>query len=269
MSAYVMGETILGKATTAVVADVDVANLAFEQKDGRFADTLEFLMVAAHRETGEYYRYDQKIEMSLRPETREKLLLSWYPILREFELPPGGYQAKIVVRDQNSGRLGTVTHEFEVPALDAWRVSSLMLTDTLVPRAAGEKPNRPVALARRTFKPAGVLWGQFEIFGAAKDKTTLLPKVAAGYVIKRPDGTAVVTEPLSTIKTTPQGMVSRMFGFRLDGWRPGQYDVFLTLKDEVNGQTKELKESFWLEGDAVTPAADAAPPAPAPTPATP
>src|SRR5204863_1975333 len=106
-----------------------VGSLSFEQKDGRFADTLEFLLVAAHRETGEYYRYDQKIDMNFRPETREKLLSSWFPIMRDFELPPGGYQAKIVVRDQNSGRVGTVSHEFTVPDLGAWRISSLILTD--------------------------------------------------------------------------------------------------------------------------------------------
>jgi VWFA-related protein len=256
MTTYVLGETILGKATSAIVADVDVGSLSFEQKDGRFNDTLEFLLVAAHRETGEYYRYDQKIEMSFRPETREKYLVSWFPIMRDFELPPGGYQAKIVVRDQNSGRVGTVSHEFTVPDLSAWRVSSLILTDTLAPRAAGEQPTRPVALARRTFKPEGVLYGSFEVFGAAKEKGTLLPRVAAGYVVRtKEDGNVVVRQTPTTITTTPQGMVTRMFGFRVDGFRPGRYEVVLTVKDEVGGTTKELKEDFFLEGASAAPAA--------------
>ena len=63
MTAYVLGETILGKATTAVVADVDISNFNFHEKEGRLTDTIEMLMVAAHRETGEYYRYDQKLSL--------------------------------------------------------------------------------------------------------------------------------------------------------------------------------------------------------------
>jgi VWFA-related protein len=263
IAAYVLGETILGKATSAIVADVDIGSLSFEQKDGRFNDTLEFLLVAAHRETGEYYRYDQKIEMTLRPETRDKLLVSWYPIMRDFELPPGGYQAKIVVRDQNSGRVGTVSHEFDVPDLSSWRVSSLIITDTLAPRAAGETPSRPVALARRTFKPEGALYGSFEVFGAAKEQGTLLPRVAAGYVVRTKEGGEVVARQApTTIATTPQGVVTRMFGFRVDGFRPGRYELVLTVKDEVSGNTKELKEDFFLEGATVAPTADAAPGAP-------
>ena len=268
MTAYVLGETIMGKATTAVVTDVDITRFAFQEKDGRFVDTLEFLLIAAHRETGEYYRYDQKIEMTLKPETREKLNASWFTVLRDFELPPGGYQAKIVVRDHNSGRLGTVTHEFEVPELSNWRVSSVILTDNLVPPAAGQPPTRPVVVARRSFKPAGLLFGQFEVFGAAKDKATHLPRVSAGWVVKTKDGTEVARANPTTINPTPQGGVNRLFGFRIDGLNPGTYDLVLTVKDEVTGQAKEVREPFWI--DAVEPApAAVVPPASQPVAAQP
>jgi VWFA-related protein len=262
MSAYVLGETILGKANTAIVTEVDVSAVSFQEKEGRFTDTLDFLLVAAHRETGEYFRYDQKIEMSLKPETRQKLLASWYPIVRDFELPPGGYQAKIVVRDQNGARVGTVTHEFEVPDLGAWRVSTLVLTDSIVPRAPGEPPTRPVILARRSFKPEGMIYGQFEVFGAAKDKTTLLPRVGSGYVLRAKDGTEVMRAPATTINPTPQGGVTRLFGFRVDDLKPGEYDLVLTVRDEVSSLAKEIRETFWIEGaaTAAAPAADAAPP---------
>jgi VWFA-related protein len=264
MTAYVMGETILGKATTAVVSDVDIGRFSFQEKEGVFANTLEFLLIAAHRETGEYYRYDQKIEMNLKPQTKDKLTKSWFTILRDFELPPGGYQAKIVVRDQNSGRVGTVTHEFEVPDLAKWRVSSMILTDSLVPPAAGQPPTRPVVVARRSFKPEGLVFGQFEVFGAAKDKTTHFPKVSAGYVVKSKDGTVVTGADPTVIKPTAQGSVNRMFGFRVDGFRPGEYDIVLTVKDEVAGQTQEIREPFRIESNLEVAPAAAAPPVPEP-----
>src|SRR4029450_2028338 len=99
--------------------------------------------------------------MKLLPATREKLV--WYPITRDFELAPGGYQAKIVVRDKNSGRIGTLVHEFEVPPLGPFRVSTPVLSDTLAPAPAGEKNNpQPTMLARREFPSSDILRAQFE-----------------------------------------------------------------------------------------------------------
>src|SRR4029453_11849409 len=114
-----------------IVADAQVRDFAYNEEAGRFVDSLEFLLVAAHRETGEFFRYDQKVEMKLLPATRQKL--EWYTISRDFELAPGGYQAKIVVRDKNSGRIGTLVHEFEVPPLGPFRVSTPVLSDTMQP----------------------------------------------------------------------------------------------------------------------------------------
>src|SRR4029079_18681238 len=115
MTAYVFEETLLGKTQALIATDVDVRNLSFENKDQRFYDTLEFLLVVAHRETGEFFRYDQKVDLKLQSTTRDKLQKTWFPVVRDFELKPGGYQAKMVVREKSTGRIGTLVHEFEVP----------------------------------------------------------------------------------------------------------------------------------------------------------
>src|SRR6185369_6308265 len=77
---------------------------------------------------------------------------SWYPVVRDFELAPGGYQAKIVVRDKNSGRIGTVVHEFEVPDISQFRVSTPIISDALQKSPEGEKAvPRPVLSINRAF----------------------------------------------------------------------------------------------------------------------
>src|SRR5262249_39147446 len=151
MSAYVFDETILGKASAMVATDVDVSAFQFQDKDGRALDTLEFLLVVAHRESGEYFRYDQKVDMKLLPATRDRLTKSWFPVVRDFELAPGGYQAKIVVRDKNSGRIGSVVHEFDVPDITQFRVSTPVLSDALQQQSDPKAVPRPALLARRTF----------------------------------------------------------------------------------------------------------------------
>ena len=117
MTHFIGDEKTLGKAAVLVTTEVDIRALEFEEKDGRSLADLQFLLVVAHRESGEFFRYDQGVSMKLQPATRERFNRFWYPIVRDFELKSGDYQAKIVVRDTRTGRVGTVIHEFDVPPL--------------------------------------------------------------------------------------------------------------------------------------------------------
>jgi len=252
MTAYAFDETLLGKASVVVATDVDVSGFAFEEKDGRFVDTLEFLLVVAHRETGEYFRYDQKVDMKLLPETKQRFAKAWFPVVRDFELAPGSYQAKIVVRDKASGRIGTVVHEFEVPPLGEFRVSSPAISDTLQPTPEGESDARPrpMLLARRVFQPGAMIYCSYEVYGATKDKASGMPQVSAGWVVRVGDGAVVASTPPTLITPTSLGRLSRLVGTRLDGYAPGNYEWAFSIKDEISGKTLELREPFTVEPSA-------------------
>ena len=248
MSSYVFNETLLGKASTLVATEIDLRPFAFAEESGRFVDTVEFLLIVAHRETGEFFRYDQKVEMRLQGETRDKLFRSWYPIVRDFELAPGGYQAKIVVRDKNSGRIGTVVHEFEVPDLSQFRVSTPVVSDTLQGQGEDKKATpRPAVLARRSFPPGATLYASFEVYGAGKEKPTGMPRVTNGHSIRRTDGTVVTAVDPTRIMPTSLGKLSRIIGSPLGDAAPGDYELVLTFKDEVAGKTLEVREPFTVE----------------------
>lgn len=251
MTAHVFDETLLGKAGVVVTTEVDISRFGFEEREGRLLDSLEFLLVVAHRESGEYLRYDQKVDMKLLPATKAKLEQNWFPISRDFELAPGGYQAKIVVRDKNNGSIGTVIHEFEVPDLGQLRTSSLVLTDTLQPQPEASQDSKPgpprtAVVARRSFPSGAMLFAQVEVYGAAKDKAANQPKVSSGYVVRGTDGTVLAEQAASTIMPTSLGKLSRLMGFRLDGAQPGEYEMILSVKDEVSGKALEVKEPFTV-----------------------
>ncbi|MET0554603.1 MAG: VWA domain-containing protein [Vicinamibacteria bacterium] len=245
MSSWVFDETLLGKANTIVATDVDIREFAFKEQDGRLVDAVEFLLVVAHLETGEFFRFDQKVDMKLLPATRDRMEKSWLPIIRDFELAPGSYQAKIVVRDSNSRRLGTVVHEFTVPDLAKLRASSVILSDTLQPDKAGEKP-RPTMAVRRTFPPGATLYAQFEVYGAQRAKGSGMPKVLAGYQVRRRDGTVVTRVNATEILPTSLGKLSRLVGTGLSGAEPGDYEFVLDLRDEIGGATAEVREPFTI-----------------------
>jgi VWFA-related protein len=248
VSAFVFDEAMLDQLSVTVAAEIDVRRLAFKEEDGRFKDSVAFLIEAQHRETGEYYRYDQTIEMSLLPETRRRLERTWYPAAREFTLPAGGYQAKVVVRDLGSGRVGSVTHDFEVPAVGSFRVSTPVLSDALVQGEGGIR--RPVLQVRRAVPKDAVLWCQFSVYGAAKDeKGSLMPQVSAGYEIRRADGMLFRREEPSRIAATSVGALLRLKGIPLRGAPPGEYEIDLTVRDELAGKVVEVREPFVVEAE--------------------
>jgi VWFA-related protein len=255
MTAYVMDESLFGKASTTVVADVDIRGFSLKEEDGRFKDTVDFLVVVAHRESGEYFRHDQAIEMNLRHETRDQYFKTWLSVPSDFDLAPGGYQAKIVARERNTGRIGTLVHEFDVPRLDDLRVSTVKLSDTLVEDPGEGGGPHVVTLARRTFHPDTFLYGQFSVYGAAKDDKTGMPRVSAAYQIRGPDGDVRFQTQPSEIKPTSLGKLARLVRTRLEHFGPGRYEFVLSVKDEISGKSLEIKEPFTVEEAAPGPPA--------------
>jgi VWFA-related protein len=246
MTHYIGDEKSLGKAAVLVATEVDIRALQFEEKDGRELADLQFLLVVAHRESGEFFRYDQGVSMKLQPSTRERLDRLWYPIVREFELKSGDYQAKIVVRDPKSGRVGTVIHEFEVPPLGDLRVSTPVLSDSRAATPGGEGVPGGIlsVLARREFPTGSDLLCQFEVFGAKKDDKTGMPHVTQGYVVNKADGSVFTAMRPSTINPTSLGQVMRTFGFKLANAPVGDYEMVMAIRDDIAGRSIELKEPF-------------------------
>jgi VWFA-related protein len=255
MTAYVLEEAPAEKARVVVAADVDIRALDFEEVDGRFTDTLEYLLAVVHRDTNEYFRVDEKADMKLLPETRGKLAVTWYPIVRDFELPPGPYRAKIVVRDQASGQLGTVTHDFEVEGRDRWRVTTPILSETVDRGEDGQSRPRAVPSARRVYVPGEPLYLEFQVIGAARDPSTGLPRVASGHSLQDGRGaTLFVAEP-TPIRPSSTGTVSRLIGLATAGLAPGDYALTLFLQDRVSGEMMEVLEPFRLAPSAGPPPA--------------
>jgi hypothetical protein len=161
---------------------------------------------------------------------------------REFELAPGSYQAKLVVRERNGGRLGSVAHEFTVPSAGPLRLSTPILTDTFEERTGQARPEL-VLRAQRAFRRDGTLACHFEVYGAKRGESDGQARVSAGHSIVRADGTVVREAPLSAIAAST-GSMTRLLAFPLAGLEPGDYRLVLRVKDELAGQSLEVAEPF-------------------------
>jgi hypothetical protein len=219
-------------------------------------DALEYLLAVINRETGEHFRYDERVDMRLRPTTRAAYETTGYPIVREFDLPVARYQAKIVVRDANSGTLGSVTHDFEVGDLAKLRASTPVLTDSLEPPAPGqERMARPSG--SRTFWAGELLYCQFFVYGAEKGLGTGLPQVTASHSVLDAQGQTLFAAEPTPIQPTSLGSLSRLIGLSTQGLAPGDYVLRLQLQDVLGGERLELDEAFTLQapGEPKLPAA--------------
>ena len=248
--ALAFDETGLNQMSVTLATEIDVRDVAFREENGRSNGNLAFVIEAQHRESGEYYRYDQTIEMSLLPETRKQLRTSWYQVAREFTLPAGGYQAKIVVRDMATGRMGSVLHEFQVPAGGALRISTPLLSDSLDKPATPQAAAKPILRVRPAFAPGATLYCQFGVFGAKRQETgSPLPRVTSFYEIRRSsDGKVFRRSTPSVIKPTSVGSLLRLVGIPLAGAEPGEYEIELQVTDELAGVRTEARERFVVEG---------------------
>ncbi|HUL77205.1 MAG TPA: VWA domain-containing protein [Vicinamibacteria bacterium] len=246
--ADVFAEKEPGKADVRLTVEADVHGFAFVEKGGTARDALELLLLVARRDTGEFTRFDQQFEMSLRPESRARYERDGFPIVREIALAPGRYQARVVARDRNSGRVGSLLLEFEVPELAGLRVSSLALTDRLG-EVKGGGPPAPEPTARRQFAPAGVLHCRFEVYEAGKDAATGQPRVTAGFSIRRSDGRFLAAMPETALQPAPGGSLSRSLGVPLDGAPTGLYEVIVVVTDLAAGRSAEARETFEIRPD--------------------
>jgi hypothetical protein len=246
MTAYVREEKTPGKARVVVAADVDLRGLALRESDGRLAGTLEYLLAVVQRETGEYFRYDEKADLKLLPATRERLALTGYPVTRDFELAPGSYRARIVVREKDSGRIGSVSHDFVVPALSQWRLATPVLSDTLDQSEGKNERPRAALSARRVFVPGEPLFLEFEVYGAAIDPATGRPRVASGHALQDGKGSTLFVAEPTTITPSASGAVVRLVGLATQDLAAGDYALNLFLQDQVSGQVIEVLEPFRL-----------------------
>ena len=244
--AQVFGEAAPGQASVLLTAEADIRGLAFTEKDGVSRDTLELLLLVARRDTGEFTRFDQQFEMGFQKETRARFDETWFPITRELKLGPGPYQAKIVTRDRNSGRVGSLTHDFEVPAPTGLRVSSLVLSDRLREEAKGGGPGDRGAASLRSRRDAplpvrGLRRGEGPRDRPAPgDRGLRRPPERTGASSSRP------RRPPSG--PAPGGSLSRSLGFPLDGVPPGSYEVIVLVTDLVAGGVAEAREPIVVEG---------------------
>jgi hypothetical protein len=236
LASYALRPLAGGKTAVLLAAEVDARALDLRAKGPRFEGALETTVLVSARDSGENFHQEKRVELSLPPDVKARLETSGVPLLRDFELPPGSYQARLLVKDTGNGKLGSVRQQFEVPAPDSFHVGTPVLTDTLVPAGTGGSAPQPVPVAHRGFASGARVFYVYEVFGSRT--------VSAGYEVRRADGSLLARSEARRLEPGAQGELAQTIPISLQGVPAGDYEIVLVVKDELTGKVVEVREPF-------------------------
>jgi hypothetical protein len=242
VASYVLGSGEAGTHTVVLAAEVDMRPVRFKPAAGRETGALETYVVVTPRAGGENERQEKRLDLALPAEVHARLLKEGLPLMRDFELQPGAYQARLLVRDPNGGAMGTVRHSFVVPEAQGLRLSTPILTDAVV--GEGDAA-RPLPIARRRF-PAGTrLVYAFDVYGAtdAQGRRGL----TIGYAVERADGSLLAEAHPRLVIPDADGSVSQRLELPTTGVAPGDYEIVLSVEDAGSGRRIERRDPLRLE----------------------
>ena len=225
-----------------VAAEFDASDLTYEGSGKSRAARLEVTAAVTLRDTGKTLYSDERVEV--RAAAGEAP--GWRSVAREFDVPPGVAQARLIVRDRVTGVMGAVAQRIEVPRPGAFRISTPILSDQVVPPSSREAKPRAAVAAHRTFRPGGGLYCEFEVFGAARDPSGGVPRVSAGLAVRTAAGETVRQAAPTRIAADRDGRLVRIVGLDLAGLAKGDYEVVLDVRDEAGGATVERHEPFTI-----------------------
>ena len=171
--------------------------------------------------------------------------MGWRAVTREFDLPPGVAQARIVVRDPASEALGAVSHRFEVPAARTLRLGTPIVTDQVVP-PSGDQGRPHAALAvHRAFDRARPSTASSRCSGPLATPTAR-PTSLRACRCAPPTARWCARPPPRALPPTATAARVRLLGLGLEGLSEGAYELVLDVRDEVGLGRLERREPFTI-----------------------
>ncbi len=209
---------------------VDPKTLKLDETDGKHQTSFD-VAGFVFDEFGEMRGgFSETINASLTPEEFRRVSQGGLTYSANTSLPSGIYQIRIAVRDNKTGRTGTVSRYLEVPDLTKGRfwASSLMISAA---RPEDTGTNETLAmLADRQISRTRDLRFAVAIYNAKiKDGKS---QVRAQMSISQ-DGRIIYTDTDETVKAASEGQLLKIGQLGLSRVKPGRYTLTVVITDPL------------------------------------
>jgi VWFA-related protein len=237
-------------AAVALVVELGVRGLRFEQKNGTFDDTLNTVTTVVDSDGKMRVNEKATVDMTLMPATLQRAQLVGFRVMSAVNLPPGRYQLRVSVADAE-GIAGSVVDTLEVP--DFYKqpiaMSALSLTSVggrLVPTAkVKDDPVTPLLMAPpvtgRTFSRDDQITLFTEIY---ENQQNVPPHTVDITTEVRADGGRVVfnnAEQRSSTELKGRGGYGYVVQVPLNDFTPGVYVVHVEGKSLGRSVSKDVQ----------------------------
>jgi VWFA-related protein len=221
-----------GKAKLDIHLFIDPKSLHFTQSaDGKYQESFDVAGFVFDQTGKERGGFSETVSPNLTPDEYKKTLAAGLSDSASTELPPGFYQLRVVVRENETGRIGTTTRYLEVPDLSKKQLtmSSLFVfsVDASQTGNAGVVPMRALRQISRKqdLRYAAVIYNPKISGGQPQLRTQLFITQGSKVLFQEPE--QPLSGPLSGVQVGKVGQVG------LSKVTPGNYVLTLVTTDQL------------------------------------
>jgi VWFA-related protein len=209
---------------------VDASKLDLKQgADGKYHTSLDVVSFLVDREGKTQGGFSQTINASLSPDEYKRALDAGIGYTGHVDLPPGIYQLRAVVREQGTGRLGSLSKYIEVPDMSKRRftMSSVFLHAV----APGSKQGVALTALRQISRKDDLRYSAV-VYNPKLDHGK--SQLSTQLIIARPDK-VIFNGPVQAIEVaSPDGtQVAKVGQIGLGKLQPGHYTLTFIITDAL------------------------------------
>jgi len=236
------------KFTTDAKAEVDIhifidpKTLNFTQgSDGRYKDSFDIVVLVFDQTGKNRGGFSETINADLPPEEYRRALASGFSDSGHTELPPGYFQMRVVVRENETGRLGTAYRYLEVPNLAKHQMTmSSLFIYAIDPMQQGTAAITPLQALREISRKRELRYAAV-VYNPKMDGSK---PVGETQVIISQGSKIIYQEPEQPLNGTVNGaQVIRVGQLGLSKVKPGRYVLTLTVTDANDKRGRKLTRS--------------------------
>jgi GWxTD domain-containing protein len=242
----------------AVPVTVTVANdnLMYIGKEGYFESEIQ-MYAAVTSITGEtVYQLDESFKSHTGDFTLPELLKQRTYHQCIIPLPAGRYKLLLLLKDVNSGKMGSQESGFWIPPSSegALNTSSLICADVIQPAPENSRgqqfilgPVKVIPNLKATYPRKYRLGLYLEVYDLDVDAATGKPNVEVSYLLEAPDGTRISVGPESESRFPEGHTLALSKGIPLSSLSPGKYRVAVQITDLISHRTCTLERQIEVQ----------------------
>ncbi len=245
-------ETVL----TPITIQISNKDLQFQNKDGIMHAVLDIYGELTTISGRMASRFEDSVVLDVPQDQFQRYVARKSVYQKALPLRPGPYKLNVVVKDDASGRLGSLDLGIRVPKFqdDQLSNSSLILADLIQPIPTTQVGTGPFVIGSTKVRPS--VDGTFtreqnlciymQVYNLGTDPQTHRPSLDVEYEISK-DGKPLLNQPEDASKwAQPVQQITLQKEMPLKALTPGKYSVQIKVTDNVRKQTISPTATFEL-----------------------